>query len=442
MTSCYPVGKRQLSTSFCSTESVSSTIMASHITWDVPASRGTELHELDDESIVHILSFVSQYYRLRACAAVCSRFRRLALAATNSISIVADHHAMCRYRQALAQYCTVHGNHISSLKVLKTPVDLPWEYTRFGSTSTADTEWQNLPCANVQQLQLAEFDVQLGTSSDKQGLFVAYSGLTHLSLQHCSISDTAEALAALPALSRLRHLDLHAIMGRPARDFRKTTVPIPGCVLSQTLQLTHLRLAGAVVDDTLSHLGCCSLLQHLVLDLGDTLCYWDVTAPVLQEGLQHLTALTHLAIHFTKDQQLQLQEGEPPFITSSSIPSLSRLTALESLSVYSASAFDPAVLQNMTRLTSLSVVSTPLVGGPAALLAVLPRLRCILRLDLAKSFRCVWVARSIRGAWCVDMWRQLCARQSSAQPHELAMLHVCARMPKCCCVHEHCSVWQ
>jgi hypothetical protein len=320
--------------------------------------------------------------------------------------MVAENPVMGQYLQDLGQFCADHGSQISALKVVNThrhPVEWGHMYNvRYNAHQhvvlNTSSVWQNLPCANLQQLQLGEFNVQLGNSSDRQGIFDAYTGLTHLSLQHCSISDTPEALAALPALSALRHLDLHASVGRP--QMIMTITATPGCVLSQTLQLTHLRLAGPVVDDTLSHLSRCSLLQHLVLDLGDRASDWHITAPVLQEGLQHLTALTHLAMHCVKDAQLRPQEDllpEPPFITSSSIPSLSRLTALKSLAVQSASAFDPAVLQDMTRLTSLAVVSTPLVGGPAALLAVLPRLKCILRLDVAKSFRCACVCKEAEG---------------------------------------------
>jgi len=252
---------------------------------------------------------------------------------------------------------------------------------------------QLLPCANLRQLQLTGYQLQLAPDDSNAGVLKDCKDLTSLVIDNCMILDPPAALETLHSvLSSLKHLEMTACMAQPEEggiEFQlqlqlqnKLRSPLPSCLLVHTTQLTSLKLSGLFDDETLQHLGSCNKLQQLQLDLSDGA---DATAAGLAP-LEQLPQLSRLTVKCYADDDIWSPQRVD--ITSTSTPSILQLTQLKHLELHACGVLEPLVLSRMPHLTHLAVLHTPLQGGAAgaaALLAVLPQLNQLQVLLLSGS---------------------------------------------------------
>jgi hypothetical protein len=306
---------------------------------------------LPHECLVHVMRQLAGEPRSQLAAArACSRLRRAAAAALDSVVVKRRLIRLtAAQRDSLQCYLGQHGQQVTSIS-LTSP---------FGDPSLELA----LPaaCRRLRALSVSHVRLHLG-------VLQTATGLTALALEYCDVlDDVASVAAALGALRGLREL-----------EWRDSTLPgraaLPGCWLSSLVQLTRLQLRStyrfAVQDDTLQHLGC--LTNLLELDAHGS----DVTAAPFT-GLQQLQQLTSLRLSGLRE--LCVGSGSIAAISSG-------LTGLQQLRVQECGGFEPACLAGVSQLQVLQLSGTPVAGGPdgvAVFLAQLAGLQQLqeLRLD-------------------------------------------------------------
>jgi len=155
-----------------------------------------------------------------------------------------------------------------------------------------DATLTRMPCSNLRNLELVYMTVQLGASSTHPGVLHSCRWLTRLKL-NCVQTDGQNGLAALSVLVSLQHLELH-ISSQHSGQLSST-------VFQHLQQLTYLALRdymGPLLNTrSLEHISCLVNLQGLLIDSKVLL------SPSTIPGISRLTALTTLSL---EDVQLDL----------------------------------------------------------------------------------------------------------------------------------------
>jgi hypothetical protein len=225
--------------------------------------------QVPEELWVNILGRLDVLDRLHNAALVCKRWKRVALHPLANLILRPEMSmgimTVGRFQGWLEDYF----EHVTVIDVKG-----PYDYSNIAA-------WTGLlPAPKLQELR-----VQSGHAATFAAhispLLRQCAQLTLLSLGRCGFRDTDQELEAFgPVLAGLRHLDLagtwHRVAPTPRPPYPQHMGPhaIPGCLLSEQPQLTHLRLSGAITPGTLQRLGACTELQELVLDFAG----WDIHA--------------------------------------------------------------------------------------------------------------------------------------------------------------------
>lgn len=143
---------------------------------------------------------------------------------------------------------------------------------------------------------------------------------------------------------------------------------LPGSLLSQLLKLKQIILSSRMRFEHLQHLSCLTALQS---------CRVTLAAHALEEPFSNLNLLQDLT-------RLHLASTD----SQHNITNLSLPTNLHKIQLFRCTGFRPAVLWQMGRLRSLSILETHLMHGGEGttdLLALLRRLPALPSLDLASG---------------------------------------------------------
>jgi hypothetical protein len=208
--------------------------------------------QLPHEVLVRVLQFIPLSERLSCCALVSTAFAAAAAEATATID---SEGLRSSYVSHLPQWLSKHG-HVRVLDITH-PQD--------AGTGTA-RQLDELPCPNLTDMCLREFEAQLAPSSSKPGVLSTATGLTRLLLDYCTCTDGWEGLDSIAALTNLRFLKLvlddiplpaHNGSARSSTsdDWAESKARDGSVFLSSLLQLTSLDLSRNTDDDTLQPLS-------------------------------------------------------------------------------------------------------------------------------------------------------------------------------------------
>jgi hypothetical protein len=268
------------------------------------------------------------------------------VAATRSIEVALLNHKSRRL--GVLQWLEKHGLLLSQLKL-------------YGGPGLVVS---SMPCPGLRELLIHGFKLQLTPRGGQPGLLHAATGLTQLVLLRATVLGGSQQLTALSVLTDLQHLVLSEL-----QEASLQYAAVPGCLLSQLQQLTHLQIVAGISDAALQHLSCLTNLQQLQLErLGAD------TTPAALKHVAHLQQLTCL-----------LLEGAHFSLGDVSTPSVAALTGLSVLQLHACNGLEPGMLSKLTSLQVLQLNLTPVEGtaeGAGQFLALLPKLRQLTALEL------------------------------------------------------------
>lgn len=161
--------------------------------------------------------------------------------------------ANSRHRESAELYLARHGQHVTGLELHFLMRDGPVT---------------QLPCANLQRLELYDCTVQLGPSSEQPGILQVCTNRTQLVLSSCSVSVHEVSFSALAVLPKLRHLHLQGC-SEPLGLLEKTP-SMSSSLLLHLPQLTYFSVCAVVgrhIQECLQQLSSLSCLQTLSIGL-------------------------------------------------------------------------------------------------------------------------------------------------------------------------------
>jgi hypothetical protein len=341
------------------------------------------------EELVLVLRYVELRQRLGTCSLVCRTWRAAAAAATSVVSVTLDDNCHADKATRLQQWLCLHGSAVTELRAcrfvgsqcqLQLPVaNLPrlqslalcgirlQELSRACCT-TSGTSSSRAECAANNQpeqqaaarLSLTSGDHSAGNSSAVLAL-ESVSSLAGLNLNHAADSAAGE-LASLSVLTGLRQLWLDP--STLSQQLQQQPAPldpnVPPQWLAPLTQLTQLKIApGLLPKDAVAPFSTLQRLQEL--------SFWgqEVESPELLQGLP--PSLTKLQVNWNATEDL----------SSSRVPALSSLTAMQELDVWSrdvGGSILPSFCASMHQLRVLKLAGRLSSRLVPALLAAMPRL--------------------------------------------------------------------
>lgn len=309
-----------------------------------------QLSSLPEDVLVLILQHVKLQQRLQACARLSSKFHRAAVRASTDIVTCPRYWA-----PAFVAWLMDHGSILTSLSFKLTECPAPFVL-------------HELPCTRLRSLDLTDGHAQLTADGNQQGLQQC-TALSRLHLQNCNVIGSLQGLSAL---RDLQHLQVSWDEGNVR--FPQAVSLLPGSLLSQLLQLTHIQLSSPIRFASLQHLSCLTRLRVLLFALAADAAQEELS------GVQHLQQLHGLYITCNAAQHISLEHT----------PDLVQMTNLRVLALDRCRALDASVLWRMAHLRYLSLQQSTLVGeaaGTSTLLAMLPDLTSLESLELAASLQ-------------------------------------------------------
>jgi hypothetical protein len=236
------------------------------------------------------LELVLQQLDLRSCASTavsCSKLSHVVPATISTVEV------RCCSPETLGSLCLWFAQHSSSLAKL-TECSLAYDVCDPPDPSGAclihTAPLWRLPCPQLRQLRLTDFEPQLEPTATGPGVLHDCTGLTALELQSCDVQDSRTAFAAIAALPQLQSLKMTSVYDEDDIFlFHEAQRP---------LQLTHLTIdyGGCYGDDNigvdeLSHLSALVRLEEL--------CLCAVIPGSLSNSLpSQLQKLTRLAVSY------------------------------------------------------------------------------------------------------------------------------------------------
>jgi hypothetical protein len=319
-----------------------------------------QLSDLPEEVLVQLLEHVPLQQRLLTCARLSTKFKAAAITSTKSIKLYAGRLGTVFGFQS---YLQSHGSSLTSLD-LKPPV------------FTVPFALLELPCPNLRKLQLTDTLVQFTATpgSQQQGVLRSCKALTSLYLRNCNVLDTSAQQAGLSVLQDLQEFDVEW----EADCIRRHTQPVsllPGSLLSQLVKLTSICLSSQMRFADLQHLSCLTGLQvlHVALAAG--------AQQVIFAGIKQLQQLTCLSLScFESRQSIGFNETR----------GLHHLSTLRTIRMWQCQRFRPVVMRKMQDLRDVILMYTNLAGaadGTSSMLALLPHLPAVTRLDLTGTLK-------------------------------------------------------
>lgn len=313
---------------------------------------------LPPAALAHVLQRVDVRQRLDACARVCKAWNAAAVAATRKVELLGCTQHKCT---ALEPWLRTKAQSLQ-------PLDSITISARFDSrilaadawVNTPDSTWrmpelllpyQQLPGLTKLVLKLIKCplaaaaaaashqlprpgSISTSTSTGNKAPATFLAALT--ALKELSITDCVIPLDGLPALTGLESLQLSQGWGAPLGASTPRGTPAAaapaaasvisgstaGAALPSLARLTHLALAGSCcAPEAFLHLHCLELLQELILGWA------ELPQPVVAGCEAWASGIT---------------------LDTSSMPGLSKLTALQKLVVAGAvEAVDPVLLQGL-----------------------------------------------------------------------------------------------
>lgn len=230
-------------------------------------------------------------------------------------------------RSCAELYLAHHGHHVTSLGI-----------------SCFDRLVQ-LPCANLQELELSHCTLQLGPDSDSPGILAACESLTQLRAANCRMLDWSTGLSALAAVSKLRHLKLDSLDAWRA-DTAELLMHVPKLTC---LYFGHVTSGG--FQNSVLQISRLTDLQSLTLtafSCSDTCSVSPSTAP----GFSCLTALTSIHLERCRLDPAILQHSTLPHCQSLIVKRVRLISDPEGPSAASA-----MLLSCIARMASLERVS-------------------------------------------------------------------------------------
>jgi len=228
-----------------------------------------------------ILHFVPYSERLGSCSSVSWTLYRAAAAAATQ-EVMLSGGSTQRF-MGLQQWMLHHGHHITSVQL-----------------SASNATLTELPCPNLRSLKLVFTTVQLGASSTQLGVLHRCTRLTKLQVNSCLYTDGQNGLAALSALVCLQHLELHISYNNGAH------CQMPSTVFQHLQQLTYIdvldRQPQFLNTRTLEHISCLVNLQELRIESKVSL------SPSTIPGISRLTALHTLSLQDVELDPVCLQD--------------------------------------------------------------------------------------------------------------------------------------
>jgi hypothetical protein len=244
------------------------------------------LTSLPDEVLTLVMQHVPVWHRLNNCSLVCSRLHAAAAVATDCLQFdFTEDNESCRINETTTEHwLSKYGQHLTSLSV------------RGMRRARRD-----LPCSNLQELQLTDCTVQLAAEADGYpGVIQGCTKLTRLYL--CSEIIGAPEGAVVDGLSSLVHLQylwVHPSMLSADGAVRYMCGGLPDGTLICLQHLTSLSVRGFSVEN-LMHLGCLTSLQRLELDTVDD----TVIGPSTFPGLALPASLKALLLYTPVDAEI------------------------------------------------------------------------------------------------------------------------------------------
>ena len=227
------------------------------------------LASLPDEVLKLVMQHVSLRDRLTSCCLVSKRLHAAAVSATDRLELdftedIHDYNLNAAARQPSSQWLCKYGQQLTSLYVS----GLGWPL-------------RELPCPNLQRLQLSDCAVQLGVAPGGLPSGIQQcTKLTQLQLW-CNIID-AQAGAVVEGLSslvHLQHLHVHAkILFGVGVMMKYKTGGLSDATLPRLQHLTYLNVQG-LNPENLQQLGGLTSLQRLNLDSADNSAVGPSNAP-------------------------------------------------------------------------------------------------------------------------------------------------------------------
>jgi hypothetical protein len=322
------------------------------------------MRALPQDVLVLVLRHVDQAERFSSCALVSTAWAKAAAMASDAVSICTSDLEPC------ITWLQHHGSHV-------TRFDCAYDEARDdrGVLST-------LPCKNLQELILHDWDIPLGPMEGRPGLLHAVTGLTklHLDLQDQeNLVGDLLSLTALHALPALQHFNLSV---RECLDHYGPDVSdeLPTSVISGFTSLVRLELSGEVGVQSLQPFSSLTRLQHLNLDFNVVVGDNEEAVQLGQQPFAQLQALTHISISIP-DCEL---------VSTSSSPAFSGSTGLQELNLYY-TVIDPWAFHGLTALRSLELFVNPadqrgIAGGVAVLLRHIASMQHLQRLVFSTGY--------------------------------------------------------
>jgi hypothetical protein len=171
-----------------------------------------------------ILTHLAPQERMRACYRVSQKLSSATAATTEQLEI-----SNCNTDSTTSFWkcLTNHGQYLTSLQAC-----------------SIDGDWQQLPCANLRELNLQHCRIQLDPSDSHPGILQSCTGLTRLTLCRPTTLDLSTGLSAIAAMQDLQDLRLYWLeSSSSSSEGRHDGIEYPNSLLLHLTKLTSLKLA-------------------------------------------------------------------------------------------------------------------------------------------------------------------------------------------------------